>query len=157
VKEQNNMQKKSKWGVGIFTVYGVFAVAILGFVFFASSQNFDLVTDDYYGEQIKHQQQIDREERANSLETPLQMVYKQTQNQVELSFPSEIPTKDISGYVLFFRPSDAAQDKVITIQVTNNSKQTIDVLSLSKGNWRAKVFWKVKEVEYYDELTLYVE
>lgn len=151
------MQKKSNWGVGIFTVYGIFAVAVLGFVFFASSQKFDLVTDDYYGEQIKHQQQIDREKRAKGLETPLQLVYNNAQKSVELSFPQNVPQENISGHILFFRPSDAAQDKVITIDVSPQNKQTIDVNSLSKGNWRAKVFWKISETEYYNEFSFFVE
>ena len=151
------MQKKSKWGVGIFAIYGAFALLTLGFVFFASSQKFHLVTDDYYGEQIKHQQHIDKENRAKSLKTPLKTRFHAQSKTVELLFPPELDVENISGYVLFFRPSDASQDKVLPVQPDPSGKQHINVSHLSKGNWRIKIFWKHNNADYYDESVFYIK
>jgi hypothetical protein len=57
---------KLSWGYKIMFVYIAF-VAGMGFlVFKASSQKFDLVTKDYYDQELKYQQVIDQ--AANSFQ-----------------------------------------------------------------------------------------
>lgn len=151
------MQKKSKWGVGLFVVYGLFALLVLLFVIFASSQKFDLVTDDYYGEQIKHQQHIEKEKRANSLTTSLKTKFYPQSKTIELSFPPEMDFEKLSGYMLFFRPSDASQDKVFPIKVERTGRQKISTSHLSNGNWRIKIFWAFNNTQYYNESDFFIK
>ena len=42
------------WGVGIATVYVIFAGATLGFVTFAMTERVDLVSPDYYANALAH-------------------------------------------------------------------------------------------------------
>ena len=55
------------WGYKILTVYIIFIAGILLLVFKSSTQNQDLVTKDYYEQELKYQQVIDATERANAL------------------------------------------------------------------------------------------
>ncbi len=48
-------------------VYLVFVAGILFFVYKSSRQNEDLVTQDYYGEEIQYQKKIDQTARTNAL------------------------------------------------------------------------------------------
>ena len=47
------------WGYKILMVYVIFIAGILLLVFKSSSQNQDLVTEDYYEQELKYQQKID--------------------------------------------------------------------------------------------------
>ena len=55
------------WGYKILLVYAVFIAGILFLVYKASSQKMDLVTPDYYEQELKYQSQINATERANAL------------------------------------------------------------------------------------------
>jgi nitrogen fixation protein FixH len=151
------MKNKSNWGIGIFVVYGIFVLCTIGFALFASSQKFDLVTDDYYGEQIKHQQHIEKEKRTNALSTSLKTTFYPKSKTVQLLFPPEMNFENLSGHILFFRPSDAAQDKVVPLSLDSSGKQHINVSHLSKGNWRIKIFWAFGTIDYYNESDFHIK
>ena len=62
---------KLSWGYKITLVYIAF-VAGMGFlVFKASSQKFDLVTKDYYEQELKYQQVIDQAANSSRLSEPV--------------------------------------------------------------------------------------
>ncbi len=49
------------WPGGFFILFGGY---IAGFIVFASRQKMDLVRNDYYDQEIRYQQQIDRVQRT---------------------------------------------------------------------------------------------
>ena len=51
---------KLSWGYKIAFVYIIFVAGIGFLVFKASSQKFDLVTKDYYDQELKYQEVIDQ-------------------------------------------------------------------------------------------------
>ena len=55
---------KFNWGVGIFTFYGLFVVFILALVFRSSQENYDLVTEDYYQQEIRFEEVINKRNNA---------------------------------------------------------------------------------------------
>ncbi len=152
-----SMKKKSRWGWGIAGVYTLFALSGIGFVIFSRFHQMDLVTEKYYQEELQYQQHIDRHQRTQALPNAFAWEYNATAKTVILKFPSELAAKGINGDIMFFRPSDAAQDKVIPIELSEQGHQLVDVSHLSKGLWRVKVFWSVGEDEYYNEDVLVIE
>ncbi|MGB1317661.1 MAG: FixH family protein, partial [Flavobacteriales bacterium] len=52
------------WGWGISIFYGSFVVFMLGMVTLAFQQDFDLVADDYYEQEIAYQGRIDQMNNA---------------------------------------------------------------------------------------------
>ena len=48
------------WGKGIFIFYSLFVVAILSVVYFAFTQEVNLVSEDYYQQEIAYESQIER-------------------------------------------------------------------------------------------------
>jgi len=139
------------WPVGIGIFYGVFVLLLIIFIIFSGFQSVDLVTKDYYNQELEYQQQIDRIHRTNSLEHKLQWHYKNTEKIIHLEFPENIEMETISGKIVFFRPSDAKLDKVLTINPDINRTQKIDVSRLQHGMWRLQIFWKINTNDYYDE------
>ena len=151
------MSKKLNWGYGIAGVYIFFAFATIAFVIFSRFHKMDLVTKDYYEEELNYQHQIDRNERTRALSQSMEWDYNAVAKMVILKFPADISAKGISGSIMFFRPSDAAQDLVAPIKLSNEGHQIVDASSLPKGLYRLKVFWNTEEEEFYSEDVLVID
>ncbi len=111
----------------------------------------DLVTDNYYEEELAYQDQIDRMERSKKFSQGISLNHDIQKKIVELQFPSELDPNIINGSILFFRPSDAQQDQLHPIQLNDKGMQILDVKHLAKGKWRIKIFWQMDDEEYYQE------
>ena len=152
------MNKKNKsWPIGLTIVFIVFFLYLIGFIVLSQMNRSDLVTDNYYDEEMAYQEQIERIERSRKLNQQVSLNHDIQNKIIELKFPSEIDPNIISGNILFFRPSDAKQDQIHPIQLDNQGRQNLDIKQLSQGMWRVKIFWQMDSVEYYDEKVLAVE
>ena len=151
------MKNKLNWGWGIALVYIFFAVATLTFVIFSRFHQMDLVTKEYYEEELKYEEQINRQKRTIALENGLEWEYARAAKTVILKFPHDLLEQSITGNIIFFRPSDATQDKVIPILLSEEGHQLINIAHLSAGMWRMKIFWNISEHEYYNEDILIIE
>lgn len=140
---------KFSWGKGIFITYALFLVIILSVVVYLSSIDVNLVTDDYYEKELKHQEQINKEARTNQLPEKLKITV--TQNLINLKFPSLFKPYEISGLVQFYRPSDSQKDFSVNIELSDSLEQTILTSSIQRGYWRIKVDWTVEEKDYFNE------
>ena len=149
------MTKKNKsWPIGLTIVFIVFFLYLIGFIILSLMNRTDLVTEDYYEEEVVYQNQIERIERSQALKQSVKLNHNPSNQTIELQFPSEFKADSIAGSILFFRPSDAKQDQVHPIRLNDEGIQTLDVKNLSRGMWRVKIFWHAGGEEYYDEKTL---
>jgi hypothetical protein len=145
------MDKSSHWPLGIAIIYISFVVILIAFVIFSTYHKVDLVTMDYYEQEIKYQQQIDRINRADSLSTPVTWHHDKGQRLVTIQFPMELKAIDVEGNILFFRPSDAKQDKLMALRLSLKNIQTISTQHLIPGLWKLKIFWQIDEKDFYTE------
>ncbi|MEJ2546079.1 MAG: FixH family protein [Calditrichaceae bacterium] len=152
------MNKKNKsWPIGLTIVFIVFFLYLIGFIVLSQMNQSDLVTENYYEEEMVYQDQIERMERSKKLNQSVVLNHDKQRKIFELQFPSDFDPDIISGSILFFRPSDAKQDQIHPIQLDNMGIQTLNIEHLHKGMWRVKIFWRMDSVEYYDEKVLAVE
>ena len=148
--------KVTGWPYGIAVFYGIFVLLLLIFVLYTMFNNIDLVSDEYYAEDLAYQQQIDRQTRSKNLKTGLNWVYNEPSKQVKLIFPSNFSPDKISGKIIFFRPSDAKLDRTVRIAPDKSGNQTVDVSFLKTGIWRIKIFWNVVSTDYYEEGIIHI-
>ena len=151
------MTKYGRWPVTIAVIYIVFVITLVVFVIYTRYQTVDLVTNDYYQQELIYQQQIDRIIRTESLSSPVSWTHDEQQKLLNLRFSPELEVERIQGRLLFFRPSDARQDKLIAISLSSDGNQTISTERLSPGYWKIKIFWQLGENEYYKEGVLIVK
>lgn len=137
------------WGKGIFIFYSLFVIAILWVVVFSFSVDVNLVSDDYYKQEIAYESQIERIKNTESLVEKPTIVLKS--NFVELTFPTNLKPK---GTILFFRPSDSSQDRRIAIALGANGTQQVDFSTQEGGKWIAKLTWSQDKKEYYQEFII---
>ena len=145
------MKKYRSWPAGISIIYILFVGILLALVIFSSYHSVDLVAKDYYEQEIKYQQQIDRINRADSLSAPVSWHHDKEQRLVTIQFPKELIADDVEGNILFFRPSDAKQDKLMALRLSSKNIQTISTQHLIPGLWKLKIFWQIDQKDFYAE------
>lgn len=143
--------KKSRWGIGIFALYGGFVVFILICVAFASMQDFDLVEPDYYQKGLDYQDQINRVNRTVTSGTRPAISFDSSTKTFVISFPSTIRAEELSGTITLFRPSNADWDRTVLLNIDSNNQQLIPADQLANGRWKIKVGWKMDDSGYYAE------
>jgi hypothetical protein len=151
------MSSAKSWPIGIAIIYISFVTLLVAFVIFSSFQKVDLVTEDYYSAELEYQQQINRMNRVQTLSEPVHWTYDNKSDFLTLKFPKEFDPLQVKGNIHFFRPSDANQDKRISIILTSENTQKINTKNLTSGLWKLKIFWHVDKTEYYKEGILFVE
>ena len=151
------INSSKSWPIGIAIIYVSFVLILVAFVIYSSFIQVDLVSENYYEEEIKYQQQINRMDRAMALSEPVSWSYDKNSDYLTLNFPKEIDPLKVKGQILFFRPSDAKQDKLTALNLTSEHTQSINIKNLTSGYWKLKIFWQVDDTEYYKEGNLIVE
>jgi hypothetical protein len=138
---------KLNWGHKIGIAYTAFVIFMLFMVYKTTTVDFDLVVDDYYSEELKFQEQIDRQENLNK--APFKVLVNENLGQLTLNFTGEYSPKDFSGSVMLYKPDNAAFDLVEPLQLDESGSQM--VLTPNPGMYRVKLTFSDSQKEYYLE------
>ncbi|RMH69550.1 MAG: hypothetical protein D6675_12350 [Gemmatimonadetes bacterium] len=139
------------WGFRMAVLYTSFVLFLAGFAIFSMFFPFDLVAKDYYEQDLKYQQQIDRIQRTRALPGGLKCTYNPERDVILITYPAYLDQEQIRGEITLFRPANAAYDRTIPVDVNSEGTQRIDTTHLPKGLWRVKILWQAGEDEYYNE------
>ena len=118
------------------------------------TQEVSLVSDNYYEKSLSYQNEIDKQIRTKSLNEQVKINFNEAV--ITISVPSNYLSKDISGEIFFYRPSNPKLDFALPLQLTEGS-QTIPVERLEKGFWRIKLNWTMNGNGYYNERAITIE
>jgi nitrogen fixation protein FixH len=149
-------KNQNPWPVGLVLFFIVFTAYIVGFVIFASRQKMDLVRADYYDQEIRFQQQIDRVHRTAPVLADAGIDYDRAAALVTLSLRS-IQRDHLSGTVSFYRPSDAALDTTVALGLDTAGRQSVSVRALRAGLWKVRVQWQAGGQEYFFEKPIVIQ
>ena len=151
------MSKFKTWPIAIAIIYSVFIMILVGFAIFSSFNTVNLVTNDYYRQELAYQQQIERIKRSKRLTQPLSWYYDRELESLTFQFPDSLRSDKIKGRFHFFRPSDSIQDRFEPIYTDSNNRQYFSTQDLSRGFWRIKIVWTYGVWEYYEEVAVYIQ
>ena len=105
----------------------------------------ELVSEDYYGDELHYQEEIDKLNNASKLEVDVSLV--RTKEGLMLRFPPALRAEDISGTISLQRPSNKSLDLLMTIEL-NQSDFLIPDEKLASGKYLVVVDWKHENSEY---------
>jgi hypothetical protein len=148
------MKNNFNWGWKIAILYSSFVCFMLAMVCKASNQKVELVTTNYYEEELRYQQHIDHAHLADSLH--LQPVWSVDRNHVSVLFPGSAHAK-VSGTIAFYCPSDEKKDFKYPFTVVADSVITITHANLSQGVYRVNTGWQQNGKELYSESVIKIE
>ena len=144
-------KRSSIWQYLIIASFTVYALFLLVSIILMSRQRVELVTPNYYTNELAYQSRIDHKLRSAELENRLQLNFDQERNHLRIVFPSDVKEPEITGEIVIYRPSDAALDKHYTINPSVQGVQTIPTTDFQKGLWRVKVEWQFQGEFFYNE------
>jgi nitrogen fixation protein FixH len=142
------------WGTRIAILYGAFVAMIVFMVFRTMKENVDLVSPDYYQQELKFQEQIDRQNQSATLEQ--QPTVEVSATYVTVRFPAAIAAEDHSGTIRFYRPSDSSKDFATPLQLDSSGVQMVASDKFIKGFYEAQLTWSAGGKNYYNEFSLYI-
>lgn len=143
---------KLSWGYKIMFVYIAFVAGIGFLVFKASNQEFDLVTKDYYEQELKYQQVIDQSANASKLSTPVNIENKE--GELKISFPEEMKNKKKLVDFYLYYAADAKKDFRKSFELNENELAQALPVGM-KGMYELKLTWEADGVKYYHERKIY--
>lgn len=142
------------WGWSIVVAFSIFGLFIGWLVFRTFQETIELVSEDYYQQELGYQQQIDKV--ANNQALPVPLTFSQQAQQLVVQFPAE-PAAEVQGEIHLFRPSDARRDQIMTIALNPQRQQIIATDGLVNGHYKVKVDWTSGDAAYYTEEAIFIQ
>jgi hypothetical protein len=137
------------WSYRITILYLGFMGIIITLVIICSRQNVELVSKDYYQQELKYQDRLEAIANTNALSKTIEHQVKD--NTIEISIPSEQVTDKIQGTIFFFCPADSKKDISVAMNFDGNGRQSILKKKLNKGSYKMRFDWKQNGKSFYKE------
>lgn len=149
------MFKKFSWGHGIVLALGSFIAFILFMIliFPNGQKNSELVSDDYYHDELTYQTVIDSKKNADLLaEKP---TFQQMPSGIKILFPEkDLPENGKVNFELY-RTDDSNLDVKKELSLDKANAILIPAKVISKGSYTLKIKWQQNKIPYqvdYDVL-----
>jgi len=142
------MKIKINWGTAMVIAMVLFMAFILQFVYRSialDKYEHQLVSEDYYKDELYYQQEIDKMNNASKLIQNVKV--DRVGEGMLVSFPDEMTFTEITGNVYFQRPSDERLDFQKEISLSDHIMLIKDD-KLINGKWKVKIDWKYGDDEY---------
>jgi hypothetical protein len=136
------------WGNKITLVFVVFVILIISMVVFSMKQEFHMVEENYYEEEIAYEGKMN--EIINGRDWEGVVSVKQEGNYLALKFEG---AEKVKGKVKFFRASDANLDFFIPISKEVN----IPIEKFKAGNWKVSFIWEADGKKYFKEERIFIQ
>lgn len=126
----------------------------MGYLAFRSSkENIDLVTEEYYKQELVYESHLVKMRNAQALSQPVQV--RVNGQGVEVQFPQL--EAQVKGQLQIFRPSDAQYDRLVTLLPDAQGRQMLDVKGMPAGLYRLKIDWQAGNTSYYTEQAIHLQ
>ncbi len=143
------------WGYKIALLYIAFAAMILLLVTLSVKQKIDLVSKDYYAQELIFQDRIESTERMLLLDTPVEI--HSDEKGITINYPDAFKGNTLAGTITLFRPSDKELDLIIPVQPNDVNGQFISNSILKAGMYRVKLELALNGKNYYKEQMVIIE
>jgi hypothetical protein len=136
------------WGNKITLVFIGFVILTITMVIFSMKQEFHMVEENYYEEEIAYQTKMDEIRNGNDWKGVISV--KQEGSNLALQFEG---AEKVNGKIQFYRPSDADLDFFVPISEEIN----IPIEKFKAGNWKVSFNWEADEKKYFKEEQIFIQ
>jgi hypothetical protein len=141
------------WGKGIVIAFVLFTLLIVSMVVISMKQDVNLVSVNYYQNELEYQYLLDHKNNAAMLEEKPGILIRD--KLLVISFP--YPTVIDRGEVTLFRSSDANLDQKFTFIQSADSIRAFNIQNLRSGAYRVQINWSMEGKDFYFEKNVYVK
>ncbi len=136
------------WGKKILFLYIGFATLMTFLVIMSFRQKTDLVTQDYYEEELLFQNQIDATKNAYLYQDSIFITMNA--EMVTLQFAQTF-TSAATGQVYFYKASNSDFDFKFPLELNSKGIQQFTRNTFAKGFYTVKMQWIKNDISYYLE------
>jgi hypothetical protein len=140
---------RNPWPIAIIVWLALFLVFTAGLVTYISRQKVDLVRGDYYDQEIRYQEQLDRMNRTQPITNQVAIIYDAARGAISIKLPPAQSQHPTEGRIRLYRPSDENLDQDVKLSLTSAGSQDVDATKLRAGLWKVRVYWTVDGQDYY--------
>ncbi len=148
--------KRNLWPLGIILTFALFVPGTIGLIVMSCFHREELVSADYYEQEIRYQKRLDEGRRARALGESVAVTYDAGQRLIRISLPPSHATNESQGTIQLYRPSSAGLDRELRLALGHDGLQTIDAKDLRPGLWKVRVHWTTDNQEYFIDQKLVV-
>ena len=138
------------WGKGIVLSFVLFAAFVFGLVTICVRQHVNLVSKDYYQNELHYQERIDR--LNNTADLAARPTIEFSDNRLIVDFKSRVGIEQ--GEIQMFRPSDVSLDKKFRLDASSERIRFFDLTDMHRGMYKVLMSWSVDGKEFYLEETI---
>lgn len=146
---------KFSWGKAIFLVMTVFVLLMASFMYRAAFNQEELVAEDYYAQELRYQEQIDKLNRTAALDGKVHVVLNGSTLQIE--WPQAVRNKAVVGELYLQRPSDARADARFPVKPDTSGVASIDLGDRLKGAYNIVLEWSADGTTYLTQERLHFQ
>jgi len=148
--------KRNLWPYAIIATFVLFAVYIGSMVQQAMRTNVELVSPDYYKQELAFQQRMETVARTAALPAPVLVRYDEAAQRLTLQLPATLAGQAVQGQIHFFRPSDQKLDFALPLLPAADLAQRINTRKMRPGYWRVRLDFTAGGQAYFvdQELTI---
>jgi hypothetical protein len=140
--------KKFTWGHGIALALLSFIgfILYLIFIFPIGKQNSELVTENYYEDELDYQKVIDAKKNAETL--PEKPLFAQLPYGIRIAFPEEIIDANTKVHFQLYNTGDKTKDRKGDVSLDNNHTFLVPKELMTLGSYTLKVRWNKGGQDY---------
>jgi hypothetical protein len=143
------------WGWKLAIGSSLFMAMIIYFVVQSFNHKTHLVSEDYYSEELKFQEQIDARQNAKALNDD--MIVTQENGQLIISYPKKIEFGDASkGSLHFYNVAQSQKDITIACDFSAHY-QTLSTEKFAAGRYKVKAKINANGKAYFFEKNLTIK
>ena len=135
------------WGHGIIVTFLLFGAFMAYFYVNMSKESIELVGKNYYADGQAFQQKINEREQTASLSSKAILEFSADFQQAKIEFPNSV----FKAILVFYRPSNASQDKTLSVLADTAGLAMIKTAFLVKGPWKVSLSWEKDGKSYIEE------
>lgn len=133
------------WGYRLTFLFVGFAAMMITLVYKATHTRYELVSKDYYSEELRYQEKIDGMNNANAVGD---LILAQTDHIIELTLPAALHQNADSASAWFYCKTNAASDRKLKI-VFEEGTAVIYVADFARDNYELKLQLTAGNKPYY--------
>jgi hypothetical protein len=137
------------WPYGIGAFFILLFCGMTTVVVIAATHQESLVTDNYYEQELKFQDQMDSAARARKCDARVQL--EPAAGKLLVAVPAPQLAQRFSGTIQFYRPSAPELDRSVALAPGADGSQLVDVSRLAGGLWYVRVKWSAGGQDYFLE------
>ena len=147
------MPKIHPWPATIIAYFSIILCGAVVLVVYSLKHKDHLVRTDYYEQEVKYQDQIERIQRTHPFLAEIKAEI--TQKDLVLQLPdAHTSSPDFTGSIWLYRPSNSGLDQRFELKPNPSGVYQQEVNGLLDGLWKLKINWTAQGKEFYYENSL---